>query len=386
MNAIQTDISTTRRQRQWTLRGAVLLLVLVHFAPALAQIVPFYPPEITFGVLGYTNDIPGCKQELYVPFAFTKLQYHREFLTVGRWTSTLLLYASYERYLDATKARGFHPLSANPVLTTYCFVNDIFTLGLEAYGNISTIPGITREGDVFAIYNRRLKVTPFHILIAHPNLIVQERLTYGMCRNSDETYYYVGDFLTDYDMLRYEVPLILLTPLHIRVLLTGYAYHMQYLDLPARANDRVLDASHPPLREAGGGGALGLKYYNYRWGTPEAALEFEANNDLVYGENDYLKWKVRLAWENQYFLKHFGYNLKYEMTRVESSNPIVEVDDEDGRIQEVWRTEHLFDAILIFNINRNFSIRPEYDMRYQRWRESEARIKHRFWLNLHIIA
>lgn len=367
-------------------RAVLCIALLLGLLPASAQIVPYYPPEVWFGVIGYTNNLPGESPDTYTPFSSVRFSYHRQFLSYGKFTNTLLTYGSYERYLNATRSRNYHPLSLNPILTTYYAANDILTLGVELDGQLRSIPGAHDDGEVFAVYDRHIRATPFHCLVAHPNVIVGERLTYVRCSVTDRTWYYVGEFLTDFDMLRYEAPVTVLTPLHLRLLLRPYLYDIRYREIPARGPDGDIAEGNPLLHENGIGMALGLKYYHYRLGTPELAVELERNNDRVYGCNDYTKFRVRAAWENQYFTSLFGYKLAYQYTRIDAATSVVGFDDTDNSLGELWQNEHLLDLILILNINRNVSVRPEYDMRYQLLPKRDPHVKHRFWLNIHIIV
>ena len=115
---------------------------------------------------------------------------------------------------------------------------------------------------MFANSNYRLRIIPFHYLVATPNIILQELLTLGFSRNVDETLVEGGMVRIDYDILKYEAKLIYLTKFHTRFFLAPFLFGNQYAELPARSADGTANPGNPKLRETGFGVALGESIFH----------------------------------------------------------------------------------------------------------------------------
>jgi hypothetical protein len=296
---------------------------------------------------------------------------------------------TYQRYLSDVNADTYHPFTVQPKLNTYFFVNDIFTAGLDARAKIFSIPGMDGTNAVYSITRTNVRGGPFHYLFITPTLILREQLSAGVSKNTARTLFQSGMYYNDYTMLRYDAKLICLTPFHIRLLCNGYLFSTAFSDLPAATAEGVFDEHNPRLHERGFGIALGAKYYHYRWGQPEISVEYVRNRDHSFGAhyrgwNDYDKITARFAWENQYFIRWFGYLLQASLSQINAENEAMGMT-KDNLFGRLWRYEAAADMIAIFNINRNVSLRPEYDVLYQRRAQGEAVVQNRFWLNLNVI-
>jgi hypothetical protein len=287
--------------------------------------------------------------------------------------------------MDITLARDYHPMSLNPVLRNYYFLNDIFTLGLEINGNLESIPSYDEQGNVNAIWNRRLRITPFHFAIAHPNFILQESFTLGFSRNSGKSFFEGHMLRNDYDIFRYELKAMYLTKYHFSLFVMPYLYSNRYLELPARSSDGIIKLENPKLNEKGLGAALGLKYHTFKLGIWELVSEYLKNRDKVFGANSYHMWKSRISCENPYFTGFFGYYFRLEGAYYVSGRMVTHFDEVIKERGELAQAEYFGDIMLIFYINKNVSIRPEYDVIFRKYRERGNLSKFRFWFNLHIV-
>ena len=361
--------------------SAVMLLISVGWA----QIVPNYPTEVFLGFVGYTNALPGCAPDVYTPFSSVKVVLQQDLPSTERLANIINFVGSYERYLNTTRAHDYHPLLLNPVLRSYFFTNDIFTVGLEINGTLESLPATDEAGETFANPNYRLRFIPFHYLVATPNLIVQELLTLGFSRNADKTWIGTGAARIDYNILKYEAKLTYLTTFHTRLFLASFVFSNQYTDLPARSADGTADMQNPKLRETGYGAATGLRYSTFRWGIVESVLEYEQNTDEVFGANTYSKFKFNAKWENQYFTERFGYTLIVDYIRHVSDKYATGFGEETQLYETLARQEYRGDIMLILNLNRNVSIRPEFDILYRDLPGDRTYLKYRYWLHLHVL-
>ncbi len=379
----------TRRLRAGRIAATIVLVCGAFFAVAHAQIVSYYPPEVRFGLVGATNNLPGCSPDLYSPFSSARLVYHTPFLQFPRVTNTFYFQGTYQRYLSDLGSGNYNPFTFQPKLNTYFFVNDIFTAGLDMRGKIFSIPGMKNDNTVFNIIRTNVYGGPFHYLFVTPDLIFREQLSFGISDNTDKTAFQSGMYYNDYSMLRYDGKLILLTPFHTRVLTNVYLFSNSFDDLPAATLEGDFKKNNPTLCERGYGIAAGAKYYHYRWGQPEFSIEYVRNFDRSFGSsvqgwNDYDKISVRFAWENQYFIRWFGYLFQTSFSQINADNDAMGMTREN-LFGKLWRYEAAGDIIAIFNINRNVSFRPEYDVLYQKRAQSDPVIQNRFWLNINVI-
>jgi hypothetical protein len=292
---------------------------------------------------------------------------------------------TYERYLDITPARNYHPLSLNPVLRSYFFANDILTLGMELNANLESFPETDSSAHITPVYNGRVRFIPYHYLIVHPNMIIREEATFGFSRNSLQVKYENYLLYNDYDIVRYGSTLILLCPYQIKLYCSPYFYQNRYGELPARSKDGSFNLDNPRLKERGKGIALGLRQHSFRWGIPELAFEYLSNRDIIFGANDYLQWKVVLGWENQYFSKRFGYNMRMERSQYDAKRSAIGLNQVTRTYGSLAQVEYFADAVLVINWNRNISLRPEYDCVYQLVSQKNTFFKSRYWLNIHLL-
>ncbi len=241
---------------------------IVFIGISFSQVVPNFPPEVTLGFFGYTNCIPGCDPNNFSMFSFSKISIQQDLPSTERLANVFNFLGTYERYLDAMLSRDYHPLYLNPILRSYFFANDIFTLGMEINGIVQSVPGTNEKGKISAIYNKKVRFIPYHYLVVHPKLIVQERLGYGVSRNSGKSSYQGNMLSSDYDIMRYEMRLIYLAPYNIKVFMSPFGFSNKYYEIPAASRDGSFNKNNPTLREKGGGLAAGLRYSSFRWGYP----------------------------------------------------------------------------------------------------------------------
>lgn len=354
-----------------------------------AQLVPYYPIEIFFNPCGYTNSIPGCKPDLYTTFSSLKVVMTKDLPSLPRLANTINFIGNVELYHNITKSRDYTPFSLNPALRTHFFANDIFTPCLEINGNIEFLPGQDLNSNVFQYTNYRLRIRPFHYLIATPNLILQQIFTYGISYNTEKTALLNKNgapqkVSRDYNLLKYEASAIYLSPFHTRIFLAPYLYQNQYDDI-ALATDGKIDMNRPKLREVGFGCAFGMRYKTFTWGYTEGVVEVERNVDVSDSANTYSKIKFSTKWENQYFTEKFGYLLGFDIMKHYFEQRIYNfitgtIDD-----LELGRLEIRVDVMPIININRNVSFRPEFDLFYRDVPGKNDTKKFRYWLHLHIM-
>ncbi len=355
-----------------------------------SQIVPFYPIEIFFNPCGYTNQLPGCKPELYTTFSSLKVVLNKDLPSPERWSNTIAFVGNLELYHDITKSRDYTPFSLNPVLRTHFFANDIFTPSLELNGNFEFLPGTDQNGNTFNIKNYRFRIRPFVYFIISPNLLFQQMATYGISKNSDRTRMKFGKdsfhmVWRDYYLLKYEATFIYFTKFHTRIFLAPFCFYNRFEDIPARSRDGTPNYLNPKLRENGFGCALGFRYQTFTWGFTEAVFEYEKNNDLIYDANSYTKLKFNTKWENQYFTERFGYLVMFDFIRHISKNFATGFPDETNLTGGLGQTEIRGDVMAIINLNRNVSVRPEFDLIYKKMPGGGKFQKYRYWLHLHIM-
>jgi hypothetical protein len=377
---------SARQNKISCMRCAMLLApLLLCWLRLPAQIVPYYPPEIWFGLIGYTNSIPGCPSGLYAPFSSVRTLLQQDLPSVDPVGLTLYFRGSYERYLHHTDARDYHPLSLDTRLRLYVFANDIFTPGVEIIGNLDAIPGLSEQYEIQNIRNSRLRCAPYHYLVPHPNIIIKEYLSFGKSWNSLPSNIRGTMIYNDRSIILYGMRVIYLSPFHTRFFIEPYLFRNQYEFLPARSSDASFSIDNPKLREQGAGIDVGFKYYNFRWGNVEGVFELEKNDDMIYSANDYYKFKASGRWENQYFTRIFGYKLRFEYARHISDNTVFSTSTADDPTGELAKQEWVGDIEIILNLNRNVSFRPQYDVLYRESSVAGQTIKSRYWLNIHVI-
>jgi hypothetical protein len=351
--------------------------------------VPFYPVEISLTPCGYTNSLPGNDPDLYTTFSSLKVVLNKDLPAGERFSNTITLIANIIKYHNLTKSRDYHPFSINPTVTTHFFATDIFTLGLDLIGNMEYLPGINIDRNTFNYRNYRFRIRPFHYVIMHPNVILQQLFTYGRSYNSDKSGRLnsqdkIEMVSNDYSVLRYELKAIYLSKFHTRFFLIPYYFQNQYYDIAIDAQKKI-DLNLPKLNEEGFGCTVGMRYMTFSWGYAEGSFEYERNFDLTYGGNSYTKLKFNTRWENQYFTERFGYLGMLDLiNHISEGNPVNFKESADG-VQEVGQLEFRVDIMPIFNINRNVSIRPEFDMVYRNFTDRPDTIKNRYWLHLHVL-
>lgn len=391
------------------------LLIVALTTKISAQIVPYYPVEIFFCPAGYTNNIPGCDPDLYTTFSSLKVVLNKDLPSPEKFSNTIALVANIIKYHNMTESKNYHPLSLNPVLTTHFFATETFTLGLDIIGNMEFFPGTEIDPEIvnsveynvqqnpelasefkindhittFNYQNYRFRIRPFHYVILTPNIIMQNAFTVGRSYNSDKVarmnssnkYERVSN---DYWILRYELSTIYLTKFHTRIFLVPYYYKTQYYDM-AINEKRQLDKNLPKLREDGFGCTIGLRYMAFQWGFVEGAFEYERNIDMTNGGNSYTKLKFNAKWENQYFTERFGYLLIFDYIKYLSEGDIIDFKDNTDPELKFGQREIRADVMPIVNLNRNISVRPEFDIVYREYTDGQNTMKYRYWLHLHII-
>ncbi|MBN1984495.1 MAG: hypothetical protein JW795_23415 [Chitinivibrionales bacterium] len=367
-----------------TLQGVLL------FPPSLCrgQIVPFFPTEVFFTPIGFTNAIVGTDPKLYTPFSHLKVGLTKDVVTTEKYAFTVDAAASCAVYHHITKARDYIPLFGSGILRSHYFFNDIFTLGLELTAMGESLPGADSLGMVFHYNHYTLKVQPFFYLAVTPNLILQQLISITSSVNKgfeDRS----PQQANDYTLQKFELIVLYFTPYNTRFFGSPYLFSDRYLKLSAPAANGKQALDNPPLRETGFGIATGARYEKSDWGYAEAACEYERNIDRIFGGNDYQKLKVSAGRENQFYRQWFGFmlmgdvayylfpNIKAPLNpkNIDQTNPSGEVNQWEARL----------DVMPIYNINRNVSIRPEFDMIYRKKNSADAFRKYRFWLHLHIL-
>lgn len=374
------------------MKKSYLLTGLLAFSitfSSFGQIVPFYPIEIFFNPCGYTNQLPGCKPDLYTTFSSLKVVLNKDIPSPERFANTLSFVGNLELYHDFTKARDYTPLSLNPVLKIHFFANDIFTPGLELNGNLESLPGTDLNGNVFRYSNFRIRIRPFHYLIVTPNIIFEELITYGRSYNTEKTVMRNVEekpvqVSWDYYILRYDATVIYLSKFHTRFFLAPFCYYNQFLDIAISESGKI-NSNGQKLRESGYGCALGLRYSTFTWGFTEAVFEYENNRDLTSGSNSYQKFKINTKWENQYFTERFGYAISFDYIKHDFERVVLDYKQSSDMESELGRQEIRFDVMPIFNLNRNVSLRPEFDFFYKDMPGSTDIKKFRYWLHLHVL-
>lgn len=403
----------------------VLMFLLCVATSSFSQIVPYYPIEIFFSPLGYTNQLPGCNPDLYTTQSSLKIVLNKDLPSTERVNNTITILGNLDFIHSLNNARDYFPFMINPALRTHFFANDIFTLGLDINGNVENSPGIKKNLRVFRSVNYRLRIRPFLYQIISPNLIFHQMLTYGVSKFDEKTGV-EGKITTkvdtfkvnnangmetdsieivksasteifmvyrDYNVYKYEAKFIYFTPFHTRIFFVPFVFYNQYKDLPARDSSGVTDPTNIKLRETGGGFALGLRYSTFSWGFTEAAFEYERNVDLIHAANSYTKYKLSTKWENQYFTQRFGYMLMFNWIKHVSDNFATGFPEESNISGVLGQVEINLDVMPIINLNRNVSLRPDFYFIYKDLPSSgeetikgrEDIKKFRYSLHLHIL-
>ncbi len=369
--------------------NSLLILILFFSIKSYSQIVPFYPVEVFICPVGYTNNIPGSSPNLYTTFSSLKVVLNKDLPTLNKFTNTVSVITNLIKYHSITKSRDYFPFSFNPVLTTHFFATDILTIGIDLVNNIEFLPGINLDGKTSRYYNYRFRIRPFNYLILTPNIIMQQLFTYGRSFNSDKTarlnrmdkWEMVSN---DYSILKYELKFIYLTKFHTRIFAIPYYFNTKYYDVAINKQKKI-DKNLSKLLEEGFGCTFGLRYMTFTWGYAEGSFEFEKNFDKTYGGNSYTKLKFNAKWENQYFTERFGYLLMFDFIRHVSDGELKDFKSSSDTNQEIGQVELRGDIMPIFNLNRNVSIRPEFDIVYRYYTDKPNSIKYRYWLHLHVL-
>lgn len=401
--------------KKTSILSRAFLSILFFFSISFAQIVPFYPIEIFFCPLGYTNNLPGCDPKLYTTLSSLKIVLNKDLPSTEKFSNTVSLVSNIIKYHYHTKSRNYHPFSLNPTITSHFFASDIFTLGLDLVGNLEFIPGSkidpktvenlntslvnnpelsseflqSRYFETFNYQNYRFRIRPFHYVILTPNVILQQIFTYGKSYNTEKTAKLNSvmkfDMISnDYQILRYDVKAIYLTKFHTRIFLVPYYFKTQFNEIAINEKKQI-DKTLPKLKEEGFGCAFGMRYMTFTWGFAEGSFEYERNFDLTYGGNSYTKLKFNAKWENQYFTERFGYLLMFDFIRHISEGAISDFTVNTELDTELGQYEIRTDIMPIFNINRNVSIRPEFDFIYRNFSDKPNSTKYRYWLHLHVL-
>ncbi|MBN2038134.1 MAG: hypothetical protein JW768_15440 [Chitinispirillaceae bacterium] len=359
---------------QWV---KALFAMAVSWSCVPAQYVPFYPIEVYYGFVGSTNSVPGCDPKLHATFSAVKVDMVKDLPSTKHLTNTFVFTGSIEHYHSHTGARTYFPFMVSPLLRSHFFATDIFTLGTEINGTLEFFPHIESTGNARRYNNYKARVRPFWYLIATPNAIVKMMATLGACRNSDK----VGK---DYDIFKYELRTIFLMKHNTRLFAVPYLFNDAYHNLPARSGDGALNPGNPNLKEQGYGLTLGARHGSFRFGYSEAAFEYEKNVDMIYGANSYHKVKFISRWENHYFTERFGFLLMGDAARYISKEAVYGFPDPSRPAERLGQVEIMADIMLIFNINRNVSLRPEYTKIYKHITGGNEYDKDRYALNVHV--
>ncbi len=403
------------------IKGAVnyflhtFILFLLIIVPSIGQVVPFYPVEFFFNPCGFTNSLPGNKPELYSSFSSVKVVLDKDLPSTEKLSNTISFVGNLELFHSISRSRDYTPMLLNPVIRTQIFAGDVFTPGLELNGNLEFLPGVDDSGNIYNVKNYRFRIRPFSYFIVTPNLIFKQIATFGISKNSGSTRKAFGsnvvytdtidtiigtDTITgkkatnstdyqmiseDYNIIRYDATFIYLTGFNTRIFLVPYCFNNRFYDLPARSADGSPDINNPKLRERGFGFALGFRYSTFSWGYIEAAFEYERNRDLIYDANSYTKLKIGTKWENQYFTERFGYFLMFDWIRHISKNFATGFPEGSDFTGVLGQLEIRGDIMAILNINRNVSVRPEFDLIYKKMSEDRIFKKFRYWMHLHVL-
>ncbi|KMQ52747.1 hypothetical protein CHISP_0516 [Chitinispirillum alkaliphilum] len=392
-----------------------LMLFLLWITGADAQFVTFYPIEIYFNPVGYTNLIPGEQPDDYSTFSSVRLILDKDLPSFGNFANTISLFGSVERYHSITAANDFYPLSLNPVLKSFWFAHPLVTPGVEINTNYDFLPYFNSNGNIERASNFRVRARPFMYVFLTPNLFFNSKFTYGRSIYSKPNAMNVGfsevpmtnpdgstvydDFgspkmtlypeiemiRNDYSIYRYDLETVYLLPFFTQLFISPYVFYNTYDELPARSADGSFKTDNPPLRERGFGAAVGMRTHSFRWGYGDGVFEYEKNFDDVFGHNSYHKLRFSTRWENQYFTERFGYRLLFDYTRHLSSHEVIGFSPETNEPETLGATEIRGDMTMIFNLNRNVSIRPQYDFIYREFPQDRTMSKSRYWLNLHVI-
>lgn len=346
-------------------------------AAACAQYVPYFPTEVYFSPIGYTNNIPGCKPQFGAAFSSVRIIVDKDLPSTEKLSNTINFTGNIERYLDFTQSRGYFPLLASPVLRSQYFCTDILTLGMEINGDYELYPGADNIGNSTSYNHYQLQATPFLYIIPTPNSIAKVSVNTGAYRNSSK----LGQ---DYDLYKYDVEMIFLASHNTRFFLDPFVFNDAYYNLPARSADGTDNSRNPNLMERGYGCAFGLRQGSFVFGYTEAAFEYEKSNDMVYDANTYQKFKLSLRFQNQFIAKKYGYLVALDGTRYYSKNNIYGFPEASRTTEQLGQMEFVGDLMFIYNINRNFSLRPEYTKIYKDVVNSYKYDKDHFALTLHL--
>jgi len=378
-----------RLNKPFCLSVLIFLPLLFLSSKGFSQLVPFYPIEIFFCPVGYSNGLPGCKPDLYSTFSSLKVVLNKDLPSLDKIGNTISFVANIIEYHDITKSRNYHPFSLAPTLTTHFFATDIFTLGIDLIGNMEFLPGLDLNSNMFNYQNYRVRIRPFHYLILTPDLILQQLFTYGRSINSDKIARMNSQnrlelISNDYSLWKYELKLIYFTKFHTRIFFIPYAFQTQYDDVAVNEIMKI-DKTIPKLNEEGFGLTLGMRYSTFTWGYAEGSFEYEKSIDRTYGGNSYDKFKFDAKWENQYFTERFGYLMMFQLAKHNSNSDLTDYKSFIDTYQELGQVEIRADVMPIFNINRNVSLRPEFDLVRRIYTDKPNTTSYRYWLHLHVL-
>lgn len=384
----------------------ILSALLVACTSLLAAYAQFYPIEIFINPIGYQNQIPGAPIEDYTTFSALRVSLNKDLPSNKKVSNKIIFNGSGEWYHQAGKERDYFPFYLNTSIRSHLFLSDIITAGVDLNGNLESVFGIDKpligkyddpldslltlfQSDsttilpIKMIYNRRGRLIPFFYIALTPDLLMYNGFTFGRSVYSEKYYRTIGMTKNDYDILKAETKLIYFSPIHIRFFIAPYVYKNRYHYTTARDASGYENPNNPLLREEGYGSSFGARYSTFRWGYIEFQVELEKNIDKIFGSNDYKKILLNLKLENQYFTDRFGYIISTDFTRHYFSNFVTstDVNDEDGKLSDkVYR----LDIMPIFNLSKNVSIRPQYDLTFKD-NDGTTRTKNRFWLHLHLL-
>ena len=352
-----------------------------------SQIVPFYPIEIYFTPVGLTSSAPTMTTARYIPFSYAKCFLTRDLFNTPLWSQTIDINANFGMYQTITDSRDYFPFFTKASLQTNFFINEIFTMGIEEICSVENLPGISKYMYLFSYKNVLLNTRPFLYLMVTPNIILQHRGTFIVSKN----YQYRSVALkqpNDYMLNKIEVIAIYLTTFNTRIFVSPYLFTNRYLFLSAPNQNGSKSELNPMLQEQGFGICSGIKYEKVEWGFLECSVEYEKNQDIIFGGNTYQKYKIGAAWENQFYRERFGYFFAADFTYYRFYNPFSAIDPKKTNQSEpnfdLNQLEYKFDTMLMYNINRNISLRPEYDFFIRKKKGDKQTLKNRFWFHLHI--
>ncbi len=343
-----------------------LLFVGVMYRPCTAQVIPYFPVEISFSPCGVSNQIPAQPNDVST-ISSLRMVFFKEPLTTRRVSSSISFDGVLDFYHNLAKTRNYNPLYTNAVSNTMLFVNDIFTLGTEVIGNVVTEVGTDKNNTIFNQFNYRARVRPFFFVVLTPDLILKEYTTIGMSRYGHKTKVPGVPYpiKKDYDIYKAELNLIYFTPFKTRIFLSPYLYTNRYYEL-FKSNDTLM-ATMPALREEGIGCALGFLYTTPGWGFSMAAFEYERNVDKISGANNYHKLKAYTKWENIFLTDRLGYSIGLFWTShmADKEGNATGFGDNTNPTGELGQNELIIDIMPNFNFNKFLSIRPEYEFIYR---------------------